>query len=69
VTRADDHRKLREAVTRLPADQAAVVQAIVFDGRSVESTARTCAISPEAVRQRLARARSRLRELFGIDAP
>jgi RNA polymerase sigma factor (sigma-70 family) len=69
VTRADDHRKLREAVTRLPADQAAVVQAIVFDGRSVESTARSCAISPEAVRQRLARARSRLRELFGIDAP
>lgn len=67
VTRADDRRKLREAVERLPSDQAAVVRAVVFEGRSVQSAAAACAITEEAVRQRLARARSRLRELFGID--
>ena len=67
VTRADDRRKLREAVLRLPADQAAVVRSIVFEGRSVQNAAEACSISEEAVRQRLARARGRLRELFGID--
>lgn len=67
VTRGDDRRKLREAVDRLPSDQAAVVRAVVFDGNSVRATAESCAISNEAVRQRLARARARLRELFGVD--
>ncbi|MBK6939250.1 MAG: sigma-70 family RNA polymerase sigma factor [Planctomycetes bacterium] len=67
VTSADDRRKLREAVERLPSDQAAIVRAVVFEGRSVKSAAESCSITEEAVRQRLARARSRLRELFGID--
>jgi RNA polymerase sigma-70 factor, ECF subfamily len=67
VTKADDRRKLREAVDKLPADQAAIVRAIVYEGSSVRAAARAHAITEDVVRQRLVRARARLRELFGIE--
>jgi len=58
VTGADDRRSLREAISHLPPNLAAVLRARDLEGKSTAEVARELGIAMPTVKQRLARARS-----------
>lgn len=59
---AEEEAALAEALDALPAETREVVTLYYREGQSVEQVARLLSLRPDAVKQRLSRARKRLRE-------
>ncbi len=58
----EDAAHVRLAVARLPVDQRAAIQAVVFEGRSVAEAAASLGVAEGTIKSRLHRARLRIRE-------
>src|SRR5690606_24975753 len=61
---SEEKRALREALDALPSSAREVLVLYYREGRSVRQTAELLGIGEDAVKQRLARARSRVRDLM-----
>ena len=65
---AEVERKIEEAIAHLPRRYREVVALVAGNGLGQEDTARVLGVRPDALRQRLSRARAMLRsELAGLD--
>lgn len=69
VTRADDQRRLRTVLESLPPRDAEVIDLCLIKGRATAQVANSLGLTPEAIRQRLRRARVRLREAWMSEDP
>jgi RNA polymerase sigma-70 factor, ECF subfamily len=58
----EDAAQVRLAVARLPVDQRAAIEAVVFEGRSVAEAAASLGVAEGTIKSRLHRARLRIRE-------
>ncbi len=58
----EDAARVRLAVARLPVDQRAAIEAVVFEGRSVAEVAASLGVAEGTIKSRLHRARLRIRE-------
>lgn len=68
LTRASDvERRLEHALARLPPDLREAVLLVVVEGLTAGEAARVAGIRPDALRQRLARARTLLRDALETD--
>jgi len=54
--------RVHNAVAKLPDDQRAAIEAVVFEGRSLMEAARAMGVAEGTVKSRLHRARARIRE-------
>jgi RNA polymerase sigma-70 factor, ECF subfamily len=58
----ETNNRVHAAVAKLPDDQRAAIEAVVFEGRSLNETARAMGVAEGTVKSRLHRARARIRE-------
>jgi RNA polymerase sigma-70 factor (ECF subfamily) len=65
---AETQRRVEEALARLPLRHREVLLLVTVDGLTPSEAAGVCGITPEAMRQRLARARAALAEELGVSA-
>jgi len=61
----DASDRVRRAVATLPPEQRAVIAAVVYEGKSIETTAREAAVPEGTIKSRLHRARLHIRKELG----